>query len=50
MKAYTLSGDNYPHRIPKYNDAERLHVFRESAIRGMVKRRNIYKRKIRHHP
>ena len=23
MKAYTLSGDNYPHRIPKYNDAER---------------------------
>lgn len=37
MKAYTLSGDNYPHRIPKYNDAERLHVFRESAIRGMVK-------------
>mgnify|MGYP000697728568 CR=1 FL=1 len=21
MKAYTLSGDNYPHRIPKYNDA-----------------------------
>ena len=37
MKAYTLSGDNYPHRIPKYNDAERVHVFRESAIRGMVK-------------
>ena len=35
--SYTLSGDNYPHRIPKYNDAERLHIFRESAIRGMVK-------------
>lgn len=34
--AYTLSGDNYPHRIPMYNDAERLHVFRESALRGMV--------------
>lgn len=34
--SYTLSGDNYPHRIPKYNDAERLHVFRESGIRGMV--------------
>ena len=35
--SYTLSGDNYPHRIPKYNDAERLHIFRENAIRGMVK-------------
>ncbi len=35
--SYTLSGDNYPHRIPMYNDAERLHTFRESAIKGMVK-------------
>lgn len=35
--SYTLSGDNYPHRIPKYNDAERLHVFRESGLRGLVK-------------
>ena len=35
--SYTLSGDNYPHRIPMYNDAERLHIFRESAIRGMLK-------------
>ena len=35
--AYVLSGDNYPHRIPMYNDAERLHIFRESAIRGMIK-------------
>ncbi|WP_242826758.1 adenylyl-sulfate kinase [Butyrivibrio sp. NC3005] len=34
--SYTLSGDNYPHRIPMYNDAERLHVFRENGIRGMV--------------
>ncbi len=34
--AYILSGDNYPHRIPMYNDAERLHIFRESAVRGMV--------------
>lgn len=36
IKSYTLSGDNYPHRIPKYNDAERLHLFREGAIREMV--------------
>lgn len=35
--SYTLSGDNYPHRIPMYNDAERLHTFRESAILGMIK-------------
>lgn len=34
--SYTLSGDNYPHRIPKYNDAERLRIFRENGIRGMV--------------
>ena len=34
--SYTLSGDNYPHRIPVYNDAERLHTFRESALKVMV--------------
>lgn len=34
--SYTLSGDNYPHRIPKYNDAERLHIFREAGIRALV--------------
>ncbi len=33
---YTLSGDNYPHRIPKYNDAERLGVFRQTGIRGLL--------------
>lgn len=33
---YILSGDNYPHRIPKYNDAERLRIFRESGIHGMM--------------
>ncbi|SHH73087.1 ATP-binding protein [Clostridium grantii] len=36
--SYILSGDNYPHRIPKYNDAERLSVFRESGIKGLVAR------------
>lgn len=35
--SYILSGDNYPHRIPVYNDAERLRIFRESALKGMVK-------------
>ena len=35
--AYTLSGDNYPRRIPMYNDAERLRIFRTGGIRGMLK-------------
>ena len=35
--SYTMSGDNYPHRIPKYNDAERKRIFRCGAIREMVK-------------
>ena len=34
--SYTLSGDNYPHRIPVYNDAERLHTFREMCIRDRL--------------
>ena len=34
--AYTLSGDNYPRRIPQYNDAERVRVFRTGGIRGML--------------
>lgn len=33
---YTLAGDNYPHRIPQYNDAERLRIFREAGIHGMI--------------
>jgi alpha-galactosidase len=36
LGCYTLSGDNYPHRIPKYNDAERLRIFRQSGIKGLI--------------
>lgn len=36
LGAYTLSGDNYPHRVPMYNDAERLRIFRQSGIRGLL--------------
>jgi len=36
LGSYTLSGDNYPHRFPKYNDAERLHIFRKSGIDGLI--------------
>ncbi|HWQ05615.1 MAG TPA: adenylylsulfate kinase [Feifaniaceae bacterium] len=34
--AYTLSGDNYPHRIPLQNDAERIRVFRVSGMRSLL--------------
>lgn len=34
--SYTMSGDNYPRRIPMYNDAERLRIFRESGIEKMI--------------
>lgn len=36
LGSYTLSGDNYPHRIPKYNDAERLRIFRAGGMKGLV--------------
>ncbi len=36
VKSYTMSGDNYPHRIPMYNDAERLHTFREGGMRALA--------------
>ena len=34
--SYTLSGDNYPHRIPKENDAERARIFIEGVTSGGV--------------
>lgn len=34
--AYTLSGDNYPRRIPALNDAERARIFRAAGVRGML--------------
>jgi len=36
LGSYTLSGDNYPHRIPKYNDAERMRIFRLGGMQGLV--------------
>ena len=35
--AYVMSGDNYPRRIPLYNDAERLSVFRSEGLKGLLK-------------
>jgi glycosidase len=34
--AYIMSGDNYPHRVPPMNDAERLRIFRRGGLRGLV--------------
>jgi glycosidase len=34
--AYVMSGDNYPHRVPRSNDAERLRIFRTGGLRGLV--------------
>lgn len=36
LGSYTLSGDNYPYRIPKYNDAERLRIFRQGGLKGLI--------------
>lgn len=36
--AYALSGDNYPYRIPMYNDAERLNIFRNEGIKELLAR------------
>jgi len=32
LETYLLSGDNYPHRIPKENDRERENRFREAGL------------------
>ena len=32
---YLLGGDNYPHRIPKRNDEERLRVYEEAGEEGL---------------
>ena len=34
--SYVISGDNYPRRIPLYNDAERARVFRSAGLKGLV--------------
>ena len=34
--SYVMSGDNYPRRIPMYNDAERLSVFRAAGLKALA--------------
>ncbi len=34
--AYVLSGDNYPNRVPIVNDSERLRIYRDAGLKGLV--------------
>lgn len=36
LGSYTLSGDNYPWRIPELNDAQRLSIFRDGGVKGLL--------------
>ncbi len=45
INAYVLSGDNYPRRIPLYNDAERLSVFRANGLKALIKN-NLYSEEV----
>lgn len=39
VNAYIMSGDNYPFRIPVYNDAERAAIFRAAGLKALVKKK-----------
>ncbi|MDO4432578.1 MAG: adenylyl-sulfate kinase [Aerococcaceae bacterium] len=39
VESYILSGDNYPNRIPQYNDAERVHRYREAGQNALVEQK-----------
>jgi len=36
LGSYILSGDNYPKRIPESNDAERMRVYKDAGLKGLV--------------
>ena len=36
INTYIMSGDNYPYRIPLYNDAERAAIFRSNGLKALV--------------
>ncbi|KAA3657715.1 MAG: adenylylsulfate kinase [Chloroflexi bacterium] len=35
--SYILSGDNYPRRVPKFNDNERLTIYRNAGLNALAK-------------
>lgn len=43
---YIISGDNYPRRIPICNDAERLQIFRNGGIKGLINSNSYLSEKI----
>lgn len=45
IRTYAMSGDNYPRRIPEYNDAERVSIFRSEGLKGLI-RENLYSREV----
>lgn len=38
LGCYIVSGDNYPRRIPMYNDAERLQIYRTAGVQTLVEK------------
>lgn len=36
IAAYVMSGDNYPRRIPRDNDIERVRVYRQGGLHGLA--------------
>lgn len=36
ISTYVMSGDNYPRRIPRDNDLERVRVYRQGGLHGLV--------------
>lgn len=40
VNSYILSGDNYPRRIPIENDLERIRIYREYGVKGLVRNKS----------
>ncbi len=36
ISTYVIAGDNYPRRVPKFNDAERLRIYRLGGLNGLI--------------
>ncbi len=45
INAIVVSGDSYPHRIPVYNDAERLRIFRTAGLHALLEEK-LYSRNV----
>lgn len=45
INVIVVSGDSYPHRIPVYNDAERLRIFRTAGLHALLEEK-LYSRNV----